>query len=551
MSELRTQRIKPASQGLNTEAAPDYLDEEQAPVVQNLLPRPGKLVMRGPIRDTIASASGTPKTRLEGTITFGDEAVVCLQTDAAAYFALHINAKTQVRTALATTEAQVPGLRTSARIGTRSYTFSRGSTKNMISYTGGVALPTALTTAVAPAGGVDITTHLERLWVLGATGPGGTGGGDDTLIWSAPGGLRTSPAAGDWKDNVSGLLNQIVIGTDDDGRLMGFGKAGRELVVFRRKAIYIVYGQTVSSLAVRKITSEFGCVSRDTIVNIRDGCYFLADQGYMYFDGAQITNASNPNMRSELVSIVRQLDTRVFSDAVDLPQEAGTQHTAYFSATDLGTGAIVLSMGVSTDSPSSDNWSYTSLLAWMYDVDRQVWTSLVSGLGVRGHLFKVSNRPAIFNDAEFLFLDELTIPEALKDSLRGRDSRNGVDQTAIVALWSSRLQRLASPGERSQLQRLLFDYKFVRDGQASGNGWRVSLRDGSNNVLLPATDVPAQADPPTQLYRYRASLDCFAEANDAQLTVSWDPGASPPALAAAEIYDTTLEFQVTRRRPPG
>ncbi|MBA2722773.1 MAG: hypothetical protein H0U56_07710, partial [Methylibium sp.] len=373
-----------------------------------------------------------------------------------------------------------------------------------------------------------------------------TAGGKATVMYSDPGGAPGGNDT-DWKDNASGLFNQLVIGSNDGDTCIGFGKVGRDLAVFKRRSIWLISGQTISSLTVQRASDEIGCVSRDSIVSSRDGVYFLSDRGMMYFDGAQMTNVSDPSVRSEHQSLIRQMDTRLFSDGVNIPP--GNSVTPCYSLADLGTGHIVMNLSVGMTSLLDNDRYYVSLLSMIYDVERRTWTRFTAQttLAYQGMLFEVNNRPALWNDTSVVFLDELTIPETLKDSLRGKDVVNGAT-LAIPCTFHTRLISLSSPALKSQLHRVLVDYAFARDGivDEGVSGWGVEVLDG-NGTLLHTFSLLAQADPAVQLERKRSGGDVFAEATDIQLRFTNMTGATPNPVVA-EIYDATIEFQASHQR---
>jgi hypothetical protein len=46
---------------------------------------------------------------------------------------------------------------------------------------------------------------------------------------------------------------------------------------------------------------EQGCIDPRSIVEYEDGCFFMSDRGFMYFDGSQLINTTQGVLRSSLV----------------------------------------------------------------------------------------------------------------------------------------------------------------------------------------------------------------------------------------------------------
>lgn len=70
---------------------------------------------------------------------------------------------------------------------------------------------------------------------------------------------------------------------DTGQNIIGVGSIGRNLIIFKQKEIYIQYGYTKSERYTIRLTSEFGCLSPDTIKNANLGgvgpcVMFLSDR---------------------------------------------------------------------------------------------------------------------------------------------------------------------------------------------------------------------------------------------------------------------------------
>lgn len=553
---MAAQRVRPAYEGWNTEAAPDYLSEAQAPLVENLLCRTGKLVMRGPIRDTLALEQTAADTKLlgvpRGALVYQNQVYLGLQvgSDASDGYGAHVQIETVGLTVAGSEQAValVPRGR-SAQISSAAYGRSYGG--GFLKWAG-VGLPSLYTEPNAPFGFADIANHAERLFIGGGT-VNGTGS-PATLLYSVPGGPAANTVA-DWTDSVSGLVNQIKVGDDSDP-IVALGRVGRELAIFKRASIWLLSGTGSSSFTVRQLTDTLGCSSAMSVVSLDEGCYFLSDRGYHWLDGGVINEISR-----DIAPTVRA----AIRDSVEL-QYGPTSRTAgqigFQDATYLPGGGILLTLGVFTVSPGGSNPITVSIrFQAIYDVRARRWvkysskihdypTNSASGI-IAG--YRLGDRSIGFDGWSAFLLDEVMNPEAALTGQGGIDVRAAGLNTAVVptattaipAKWWSRLIRLASPISAAQLHRLLFDYRM--DLGADTPGWYVSLRRGDGTTAVAEYQVPGEAaGAPTYVSRRRASKEAFGEAVDVQLRVEWR--GSTAAMTLAEIYDATIEFAAARDR---
>jgi hypothetical protein len=158
----------------------------------------------------------------------------------------------------------------------------------------------------------------------------------------------------------------------------------------------------------------------------------------------------------------------------------------------------------------------------------------------------------VFDGKYLVGANYVTNPEG---TTTGSETVGGVTKR-IPAVWWSHLIKLSQPLQASQLHRLLTDYRFVVQGSQDDEfgGFYVTLYDGGGNLLMPETQLPAMGDTPASyLYRRQRVYGVFTEAADVQIRFEWkdDATGSNPALTAAEIYNSTVEFQSTRQRANG
>lgn len=525
MAATQAQRVRPAYEGWNTEAAPEYVPDTQAPLVENLLCRPGKLVMRGPITSSLNVVAADHS--MFGQMVRGNEALLWLKNTATSVESVyHVNIDTAVVTAM--------GAMTSA-LGKRwvnydnTIYFDAGKFRR---WTGGAVAPTDYAVGNAPHNASDLAVHAERVFsgggYLGPSTPSGT----RNLYYSVAGGPTTATLA-DWQDPVSGLTNLIVVGRDEDDPIVGLASVGPNLAVLKRRSLWLLTGTGPSNFAVRQFSADLGCIDAHSIVSRGDGCYFLSDSGYFYWDGAQLVDVS----RSVSTSLTNAVD-----DVYGLATNAWSTDRIFAG---INTQAVVIEPDVILLSVGTD--TAPGQFCAMYDYKRQAWSRFSCDALFRdapSSFATFKSKRAVWDGKSLAYLNGVSLPAP---TTTGIDTVNAVS-AAIPAKWHSRVTRLASPVNAAQLHRLLFDYKFQLASGAddSANGWYVSVVAGNGSTLLSEFQVPAQGSTTSYLYRRRATKDAFSEAVDAQVRVEWKGSAL--SLSTAEIQDATIEFQATHQR---
>jgi hypothetical protein len=370
-----------------------------------------------------------------------------------------------------------------------------------------------------------------------------------TLLCSVPGG----PTAGtivDWKDPISGLVNQIVVGDKDDP-IVALGNMGRDLVIFKRNSIWLLTGSGLSSFAVRRLTDSLGCISKMSVVSVDEGCFFLSERGYHWIDAAGVVEVSR-DIAPTIIPAIAATTTFQFGGGRTLTaSQEGFQRAVY-----LAGGGVLLTMGAETFTAFNFQGASVAFQA-LYDIKRRTWSKYSSAThsyplsstgGITG-CYRVGDRSVGFDGWSTFYLDDVMNPEIgtkLDTRLVGADPVNNPALTAAIpAKWHSRLIRLASPTNKAQLHRLLLDYRM--DLGADTPGWYVSVLRGDGTTAVAEYQVPGEAaGAPTYLARRRSSTDAYGEAVDVQLRFEWRSSTAP--LTVAEIYDATIEYQATHQR---
>lgn len=599
MAELLTQTIAPSWQGVNTDAGAHAMPANRAPEHANfLLNRPGIMPMRGPIVNHAELAMGTGYDRISGAWAFNDKLLIGFyNNDATAkrdpwrlpykrsttagdvavgkttLKLVDLDAETV--TSITTLDtAHVPGGRCTRLFSTAGdivYGFEAYHASNvaqngtnwparrLMGWNGGTDANSgsgyagttggsdifAIDNSRAPYAGQDIIAHLNRLWVLGGSAPGAVYIEPNTLFFSDQGGpIPGTFDAAQWKDDATGLINRIVVDSDNPADIgVALAHVGEDLVIFKRHSIHVLSGYSPSTFTLRPFTREIGCLDKDSVVEYADGVYFLSQNGYMYFDGEQLI----PVSQGLDTSLGRAMNGSVGPDTVDGGRACASK---------LDRDYILYSNYVQTPSSGAISNTADSFSAMLH-TPSGAWSTFSSGVThERIPLFSGStmNYTWMFDGDQIVKTDHLTQPEEVAEASRGYDSLtiSSVQQKArIPARWASPLIPLSTPPQMSQLHRLLVDYCFKVDGGTDGgtNGWFVTLYDATGTTLLAEYQLPSMGDPSSYLFRRRDVRDVFTESSDCQVVIEWrDSGGTYPALVKAELYNTTVEFSRSRQR---
>lgn len=610
MADIATQVLTPASGGEDQDSAPEYLARDKAPWVENLLTdRPNILTMRGPLYDGAAWYTGTAFPKVCGVWAHGDFVLLGMRAnsatakrephvapyrkaaaeadlaDASTTELVRINLDGNVRDSITTslTADKVPAGR-GARIGPNVYGFSYDSVAAGVSQNGGylklrpfirwdgtAAVPVVYTNG--PRGGFDVKAHYNRLFVLGGRNPDGTGNIQfSTLYFTdafSPDAALTDAVAS-WQDDTSGLVNKIVVDSEDPNDFgVALAKVGQSLVIFKRHSVHLLQGYSPSTFVLRPVSNEVGCLDPRSVVEYAGGVFFMSERGFMFFDGVDIVPVSTPETSSLVASALERVgDAGVDGGAV----WAGPLPNGY-----IGVAVSDLTFDANTKS--------TVYFCGLYHARTGAWSQFSSdALGTAAKkpiAFETgAHRTFLLDDKLLLKTAAVTLPESVSDDKRGIDLdvsvvftidnsttftgagntlKNSLAQEAwtgsaagaqfpIPAKWYSRLLRLATPSLMSQLHRVLFDYRFKVAGAFDDQygGWYVTLLDGEGVTVVPEYQVPAQGEPSSFLYRRRHVKGAKRETEDVQVRVTWKGTAL--GLAAADILDTTVEYQPTRQR---
>lgn len=597
--------------GLDTDSPPHSIKANKAPKLQNVLvDRPGILPMRGPINQTNEyGAIPAAGVRPVGIWAFNNNLLIGRRTQSATtvrdpWVAPYRKAAAEAELSVGASPSKFVNLDTGAvvdvttgtgllvpgpswtRLGDFVYGISFAAVAtNSVNVNGGFQWLTRVlrwdgtsTPPVShtnsPYGGQAIKAHYRRLFVLGGRNPDGTGTIQPNTLWfSDPVAAAALPdTAVAWTDDTSGLVNQLTMLGDDNDFGVAMAKIGQNLAILRRRSIWILYGYSPSTFLLRPFTTDYGCIDPRSVVETNDGVYFMSSQGFMYFDGSQITDVSQ-NLRTSLTA-----------SALTAVGDSGTDGGRCV-ARQIHHGYIGVSVGDS--SGVNAGVGSTTSFAAIYNYGRNAWVNITSGACIGNYPtgFGITQTKAfMYDDSRILNATQMTLPEAVPHTERGFDEvanpfrwigtplfdgvsntlRNTVPvsmfptvgtRTAIAARWQTALIAVNNAFQRAQLNRVGLDYTWkVSVPTAFREGWQVTVKD-THATQIHADRVPIQSEAPgvgddAYIYRQRYVADCYSEASDVYFevavfgTVSYDPDFP----AEASIQGLNLLFQPSHAR---
>ncbi len=429
-----------------------------------------------------------------------------------------------------------------SEIETNEY-FATGTKVTAVFFTEGVAEVVINKLPIKPAVGLTNIVAVKKLNTATYEA--------NTLFFSDQGG-PTTDVIDRWKDDVSGLVNKIIVG-DEDRNDFGVALAvvNQTLLIFKRNSVWARYGYSASTFQVRNLTFEFGCIDPWSVCETHYGVYFMSQNGLMYFDGETFKQVDD-----EQDAYTQPL---VFLSAGDKADQNPEKYFGRVSVDDIGGGYLMMTVNRQWNKEEGAN-KHGDMVANPYVAimhhETKNWAEFTSdvfaektGVAVLG---KVNAIPFIFPVEGRLF-DIAGITEVNAGEQRDRISAT----KGIPALLRTDRVELNSPGYMSQFQRIMLDYTWpngASDGAAS-KGWWVGVKDGDGSTILSQTQVAGQATesieggaPATAYMRGRRfEVDNFEEAIDGHFEIE-AKSSETVNVRNPELYAATFEVQLTRKR---
>lgn len=396
--------------GWNPDANTWELAPNQAPVLDNALVRPGRVVIRGSLTnwaDLSTLTTPVPPLNVAGVqpvpgtakLAIGRKAIsatafvdpwfapivrpVAGSALAAptADMAIAFGATTFTNTAIAAN--LIPGPRGISFEGTRYYIgygtltapvadaggtfFAQSTNLCTISSAGAVAAMTN-----APRGFIDIKGYQSRIWGLGGIDDPGSGTTFNALalFFTNPIGPGGGNAAsfGDWKDPVFLTTNKIVMDGDTTDPGVGLAVVRNGLLIFRKQSVWLLRGTTSASYSLTPVSRQVGCVDPRSIVETDKGVYFMSTQGLMITDGVSVRNVSG--------TVLYTLQNAVTVVTAAIMSSFG----GYVTSTIASSGQLIISMGIASVTSGAPDGHIQPVWSGMFDPNTNAWTRVTSSL---------------------------------------------------------------------------------------------------------------------------------------------------------------------------
>lgn len=526
-------RLTAPSAGLDLVSSQEATAATAAPDITNLLVhKSGKLVQRGPLFSYATLPGGQATTIAPtGYWTFNDVALLTMVDTTVTSKQVTVTFATDGTLSVSATTASASIPRpagSSCRVGSFAYGIAADNT--IWQWDGSTGF---LKLATGPSHPIDVAAFRSRVVVLGGQSPGPTGAiYKDRLWWSDPGG-PTADTVDMWKDDVSGLVNQIVL--PDDG--VGLASLGDVLVVLCKGSVQVVTGTAPSNWQLRQAL-QLECVGPYCVVE--DVVYFLTTTGIYSFDGVnarKISTAVEPNViRSRGVSIDGSLAAVGNGYLLALVYDATTSSgRPYIRAPDGTVQSTAAARFFGLYHMASGTWTHLSTDAATIDSK-----TLIGSWG--NHAFIVDGTAA----GRIYRADELgsSVPDSTVD-------QDGAP-VAVPVSWATRSVRLANPFTKAVIRRIVVDW-MVREGGSDNPILTYSIKTSPSDAGAPSelaggglttTDAPTVVASGTlnsdgKATRRRSSVEVHAEVENVWVEIR---STADVASKYVELYDVWVEY---------
>lgn len=394
-----------------------------------------------------------------------------------------------------------------------------------------------------------VFSHGGRVWAAAAREPGGADYDTSAIWYTIPGGTTAlTDVVTDWQDPETGEFNRFSIGAANDGDFtVGFGRAAGQLVVFKRNAVYVLYGTEPSNFTLRQLRTQSGCVDLRSICVADEGTYFASQLGYELFDGNTFHLLSRPVQKT-------------WQDLSNAGVASGTVNHAYIRADPLPNGYLHLALGTDSTTANADDGTERG---WLLHRASGAWTDLHSGitslkLSASGHFNRfVMTRAFVIamGAAKWARCDRVTYGPVEMTGVRDIDAGASYDMDLI---WTTSVDNMGSyrhlDGKwiTNTLQHMTVDYHqhFVDPGPAELTSFG-SLRgeDGFGQAMFGEQDVPGYQLPGPLRTRQMYDVKWESNRGDVSLTLQTTTG-SDAALRTAQlnVYGIGVAFEHGRER---
>ncbi len=391
----------------------------------------------------------------------------------------------------------------------------------------------------------DAIVHYRALFVAAGRAPNAGAGTDYNLsrvYFTRPGGTTAiTDTVTDWQDPTSGLVQTIQVGADNDGDfIVGFGQVGGNLVIFKRKEIWMLYGTSPYDFTVRLVRKGTGCVDIRSVVSDGPNLYFASQRGYEKYDGQSFSLVSRPI-------------TDTWRAIADVGVAADTVNYGFIRARYMRGEYIFVSLG--TD-PHTANQPGGAGVSYLYYIPTGSWVELSSLVSSRGlsasgsfsHVIQGLGFILLMGNTDYLRCDTLTNGPPAGGGIYDRDTSTYFN---IPMRWRTHLADPTDEWRTAQGKRVVLDWhqQFEPGAPAAAGIGTVSMLDANGAVLGP---VGALSGLPTApIYRRRTVIDNYAELGRGDVIIDVDLSHGATANQRSQflrVYGTGLESFAGRDR---
>ncbi len=390
----------------------------------------------------------------------------------------------------------------------------------------------------------DVISHFNRIFVAGARQPGGADYNPSQVFWTIDGGTTAfTDVVTDWQDPVSGRANSVTVGGEDSDFIVAFGRARGNLVIFKRRSVWILYGTSVEDMTLRQLRTSIGCIDPRSVVLADNGVFFASQQGFEFFDGSAFQVVSQPVADTWLE----------FSNR---GPAAATTNYAYIAASALPNNYLLVALGVDPHVAFAADGAEVN---WLYHIPSGAWTRLTSAISTMNlspaacfaRVIVTPNSLTLWGgQGKFARADRLTYGPDTAVGLRDRDASSSF---SVPLAWSTGVADLGERWEAARLNRCTVDYvqKWADATPANGAAMgTVTFSDDAGAAVAPAGTLPGFR-PLLAPLRARPTFDANPELpqGGVEATVASNIGAASSARTGElAIYGAGVEYETGRGR---
>ena len=368
----------------------------------------------------------------------------------------------------------------------------------------------------------------NAIWYSDAGGPFGS------EAWTT-----TSPTSG------LTVANKIVVGNDGDNEyLVAAAIVNRNLVIFKRNEIWYLTGYSPETFELRKLSGNRGCIDPWSVCEANGGVYFLSQNGFEFFDGAEFHIIDTPVANTVRALCVRQCSA------------AGTGRSRvqikYF-----GNNYLAINLATAANTGTCDT-EYTG--TWLYNIKNGTWSEITSdALSKNGHgritfIDNVAGVPWIFDGNMMTPAPYIVEPESTEIVYDAKLDETETKKMIPAKFETSRIDLSNNGGYTHQLHRFMIDYMGKGKNADEKVVWKILLKTDDGTIINAAEtayELYGEGLEDTYTEGRRFEVDEFNEAVSGvtmSVEANTDTETGPTEGVKGEIYGTLFEVQTARQR---